>query len=172
MKERAQNIAVGLTVIGALLTLAGMVLIFAGLPEVFRGGRVLRMNFRNTHDVHVGDWVHLAGMRIGKVTDITFTNNDPRKGVQFAARIDTDVNIPANVQPRIYTRGFVGGAFLVLVPDGPDRHDPRTGEKLDFLPSDWLRPLDGLHEFFYPFGADRRGQQHGDGPAVGGLAHR
>jgi phospholipid/cholesterol/gamma-HCH transport system substrate-binding protein len=146
MKEHARNLAVGLTVLVALAMLGGMILLFAGLPEVFQSGQVLRMNFPATSDVREGDAVHLAGLRVGRVTDIAFRDGDPRKGVQFSARIDRDVKIPANVQPRIYTRGFVGGAYLVLVPGGPDRKDPVTGQKLEFLPEDWAEPLDGSHK--------------------------
>jgi len=143
MKEHTRNLAVGLTVIGALLMLGVMILLFAGLPEMFQRGRVIRMNFPATADAHTGDWVHLAGMRVGKITDIIFADEDPRKGVQFVARIDEGVKVPADVQPRIYTRGFVGGAYLELVPGGPDRFDPRTGRKLEFLPEDWEKPLEG-----------------------------
>jgi phospholipid/cholesterol/gamma-HCH transport system substrate-binding protein len=143
MKEHTRNLAVGLTVIGALIMLGVMILLFAGLPEVFQRGRVIRMNFPATADAHTGDWVHLAGMRVGKVTDITFADEDPRKGVQFVARIDEGVKVPADVRPWIYTRGFVGGAYLELVPGGPDRFDPRTGRKLEFLPEDWDEPLEG-----------------------------
>jgi phospholipid/cholesterol/gamma-HCH transport system substrate-binding protein len=143
MKEHTRNLAVGLTVIVALLMLGVMILLFTGLPEMFQRGRVIRMNFPATADVHAGDWVHLAGMRVGKVTDITFADDDPRRGVQFVARIDEGVRVPADVLPRVYTRGFVGGAYLELVPGGPDRFDPRTGEKLEFLPDDWDQPLKG-----------------------------
>ncbi len=143
MKEHTRNLAVGLTVIVALLMLGVMILLFTGLPEMFQRGRVIRMNFPATADVHAGDWVHLAGMRVGKITDITFADDDPRRGVQFVARIDEAVRVPADVQPRVYTRGFVGGAYLELAPGGPDRFDPRTGEKLEFLPDDWDRPLKG-----------------------------
>lgn len=143
MKEHTRNVAVGLTVIVALLMLGVMILLFTGLPEIFQRGRVIRMNFPATADVHEGDWVHLAGMRVGKVTEVTFADDDPRKGVQFVVRIDEGVNVPADVQPRVYTRGFVGGAYLDLAPGGPERLDPRTGRKLEFLPEDWEEPLEG-----------------------------
>ena len=114
MKERARNLAVGLTVIGALIMFGVLVLLFTGLPEMFRRGPVLRMNFPATADVHKSDWVHLAGVRVGKITDIVFRDGDPRKGVQFVARIDEGVRIPGNVQPRIFTRGFGGACSRTL----------------------------------------------------------
>jgi phospholipid/cholesterol/gamma-HCH transport system substrate-binding protein len=143
MREHARNVLVGLTVIVALVLLGAMIVLFTGLPEAFRRGRVLRIHFPDTGDMHPGDWVHLAGLRIGKVTDVAFVDGDPRRGVEFVARIDEGVRIPADVEPRIYSRGFVGGGHLVLVPGGPERFDLRTGRKLDFLPDDWDRPLVG-----------------------------
>ena len=143
MKEHTRNVTVGLTVIVALLMFGAMILLFTGLPEMFQRGRVLLITFPATADVHKGDWVHLAGMRVGKVTDITFAEDDPRQGVRFMVRIDEGVKIPANVRPRIYTRGFVGGAYLDLTPSGPNRLDPKTGQPLLFLPDDWDEPLDG-----------------------------
>jgi len=143
MKERARNVAVGLTVLVALAMFGGLVLLFTGLPELFQRGRVLRMNFPATADVHKADWVHLAGVRVGKITDIVFRDGDPRKGVQFIARMDDGVRIPANVRPQIYTRGFVGGAYVELVPSGMPRRDPRTGREMDFLPEDFDEALDG-----------------------------
>lgn len=146
MKEHSRNLAVGVTVIVALLMLAGMVLLFTGFPEMFQRGRVIRMNFPDTADVHAGDWIHLRGMRVGKITDIGFVDGDPRKGVQFVGRIDPGVRIPADVVPRVYTRGFVGGAYLALAAGGSQRFDPATGEKLLFLPEDWSEPLEGVRE--------------------------
>lgn len=144
MKEHTRNVAVGLTVVVALGMLGGMILIFAGLPEMFQRGRLIRMHFPATGDVHEGDPIHLAGMRVGKITDISFVEGDPRKGVQFTARIDADVPLPGNVQPRIFTRGFVGAAYVDLGADGPERLDPATGRRLEFLPDRWDRPLEGI----------------------------
>ncbi len=145
MTERTRNLAVGLTVLVAFAMLGGMVLLFTGLPEIFRGGRVLRMNFNATHDVRVSDWVHLAGMRVGKVTDISFAGADPRDGVIITARIDEGVRVPANVEPQIHTRGVIGGAYLTLAPVGEPRTDPATGEPMAFLPPDYDAVLHGRH---------------------------
>jgi phospholipid/cholesterol/gamma-HCH transport system substrate-binding protein len=71
---------------------------------------------------------------VGKVTDIYFTDADPRLGVTLTVRIDRNVNVPSNVQAYVYNKGFVGGAYLDLVVEGPPRVDPATGKPMEFLP--------------------------------------
>jgi len=144
MKERARNIAVGVTVIVALAMLAGMVLLFAGLPEFFRGGYIIRLHFSSTADAHTGDLVHLRGMQIGTITHISFTEGDPRKGVTFVARINRDINIPGNATAYIYNRGFAGSAYVELKGNGPDRIDPATGKVFEWLPKDGSAHIEGV----------------------------
>jgi phospholipid/cholesterol/gamma-HCH transport system substrate-binding protein len=143
MKERKHNVAVGLTLLVALGMFAVMVLLFTGLPEMFEGGWVLHARFAQTYETRVGDWVHIAGMRVGRVTKIGFFQDDPRKGVQFDLRIDRGVQVPGNVVPRIYSRGVVGGSFISLDATGPARKDPATGKPLAFLPPNWPAVLEG-----------------------------
>ncbi|MDY6913790.1 MAG: MlaD family protein [Planctomycetota bacterium] len=137
MSERLRNLTVGITVIVALAMLGGMILIFAGLPGAFRGGYKIKICFPATSDAKEGDAVHLAGMRIGNITDICFTDGDPRKGVTFTTRIDSGTRIPGNVRAYIYTRGFVGGAYMELKGDGPERFDAH-GRVLEFLPAGFV----------------------------------
>jgi phospholipid/cholesterol/gamma-HCH transport system substrate-binding protein len=143
MKERKHNVAVGLTVLVALGMFAVMVLLFTGLPEMFEGGWVLRAHFAQAYEARVGDWVHLAGLQIGRVTKIGFCQGDPRKGVEFELRIERGVQIPGNIVPRVYSRGLVGGAFISLDPFGPPRMDPATHKPLAFLPPNWPTVLEG-----------------------------
>lgn len=132
MKETKRNILVGITVIVALLMLAGLIVIFAGLPQMFQSGYVIRMRADSTHEVYEGDSVYLAGMRVGRVIDVRFTDPDrPAKGVTLVTRIDEGIRVPARAKAVIFTRGFVGGAYLTLsVSDVPE-----TGAD-EFLPTD------------------------------------
>lgn len=143
MKEHTRNLTVGLTVIVALAMLGGMILLFAGLPEVFQPGRRVRMSFSETGGVSEGDWVHLAGMKVGKVTNIAFADGDPRKGVILTARIDPGVKVPANAQPRIASGGF-GRPMVVLVPGGLKEVAPGSADEQGFLRQTWEQPLPGV----------------------------
>jgi phospholipid/cholesterol/gamma-HCH transport system substrate-binding protein len=143
MKERRHNVAVGLTVLVALGMLAVMILLFTGLPEMFERGWVLHVRFPQAYEARPGDWVHLAGLRVGRVTKIGFCQGDPAKGVEFELRIDRGVKVPGNVVARSYSRGVIGGSYLSLDAGGPPRKDPATGKPLAFLPENWPTPLVG-----------------------------
>jgi len=98
MTEHTRNLAVGLTVIVALGLLGALIVIFAGVPGALKGGYEIKMHFYGTGDAHEGDFVHLMGIRVGRITDIRFKNEqDPREGVLFTASIDGDAKIPGGL---------------------------------------------------------------------------
>jgi ABC-type transporter Mla subunit MlaD len=85
-------------------------------------------------------------MRIGYIRDISFTDSaDPTKGVTFTARIDRKIRLPGNANAYIFTKGFVGSAYIEIKAAGPARTDPRTGKPLDFFPTDGSIPLTVAH---------------------------
>ena len=143
MKEQTRNVAVGLTVLVALVMFGGMTLMFAGLPELLHTGRVLRLKFPSTGGARVGEWVYMSGIQIGKITSVDFAGNDPRQGVIFTCRVDSTIDIPSNVEPTVTSRIFGGGTYLELTPTGKPRYDKATGKKLEYLPRDWPEPLEG-----------------------------
>ncbi|MHC4983403.1 MAG: MlaD family protein [Planctomycetota bacterium] len=138
MKQRTQNIAVGITVIVALLILGGLVLTFTGLPQVFQGGYEIKMEFPKRGDVRPGQIVYLFGMQVGRVTEIRFTDpDDPTKGVTFVARIDSDVRLPSNVKAQLFIRGMAGAPYLQL------SAERKPDEAIEFLPTDKVTTLKG-----------------------------
>ena len=137
MKESTRNIAVGLTVLVALVLLAGLILLFTGLPWFLQGGYAITIAADTTYDAHPGDGVHLLGMQIGRVTDVRFTDPaHPYKGITISARIDEGVKLPGNVTAEFFTKGLVGAAYIELKATGPVRIDPSTGRALEFFPTD------------------------------------
>ncbi|MCK4600947.1 MAG: MCE family protein, partial [Phycisphaerae bacterium] len=144
MSERRQNIAVGITVIVALLMICGMILIFAGLPQIFQGGYKLKILLPSTGGAREGDYVHLTGMRVGRITKVEFTNpGDPRDGITLTTRIRDNVLLPGNTNAYI-TQGIMGGAYIELYPEGPLRTDRLTGELMEFFPTDRVTTIEGI----------------------------
>ena len=147
MSERIRNVAVGITVVVALLLLAVMILIFTTLPAAFQGGYPVPMLSDSTHDVEPGLPVHFAGLRVGYVRDIRYTDpHDPTRGVTLTVRIDRAIRLPGNTAAYIYTKGFVGSAYVELKASGPAHTDPRTGKPLAYLPTDGSVALQVVHE--------------------------
>jgi phospholipid/cholesterol/gamma-HCH transport system substrate-binding protein len=142
MSERTRNIAVGLTVLVAILLVIGMIVIFTTLPAVFRGGYPIRLLSDSRNGIEAGYPVNFAGVPIGYVQVIRFTDpSDPSKGVTITARIDRNIRLPGNTNAYILTTGFVGSPYIDLKASGPARSDPRTGKPLAYLPTDDSVPL-------------------------------
>jgi ABC-type transporter Mla subunit MlaD len=145
MTDKVRNIAVGLTVILALVLLGILILVFTGVPELLQTGYVVTMRFDVTYDVATGDDVHLQGIRVGKVVSVDFTDPaNPAKGVTFLARINRDVRLPANTRAVVFTRGLVGKGYLDLTLEGAPTIDPATGRPR-YLPNDGSAVLQGEH---------------------------
>lgn len=145
MSQYARNIAVGTTVIVALMLLCGMILLFTGLPQIFQRGYEIYILADTTHDAHEGDVVHIAGMRIGRITRIGFADPDrPSAGVRFTARIDPDVKLMGNARAHFLTKGMIGAAYIEIKADGPPRYD-QDGRQLVFFPTDGSIDMDSLH---------------------------
>jgi len=142
MREHTRNLTVGLTVLVAIGMLGGMILFFAGLPEVFRPGWKLRMRFPVSGGVAEGDWVHLSGIPVGKVTEIAFLDGDARKGVLVVARLDRGTKIPGTVRPEIVSSGF-GRPHIGLATGGRKQIDPNSVDGAGFLREQWEGVLPG-----------------------------
>ncbi len=143
MSERARNTAVGLTVIVALIMLAGMILIFTGLPEMFQRGYELKIKLSGSGGVHVGDDVNLNGIVVGKIIKISFTNDDPVQGVTLTAKINKKVKLPGTSKVVIYKSYLTSSSYVDIHTSGPPRTDPKTGEIMQFLPTDRATVIEG-----------------------------
>ncbi len=140
MSENRRNIAIGLTVIAGLTMLCGLIILFAGLPQLFKSGYEVRMHFWETYDIIVGDPIYLRGKRVGLVTEVAFTQGDPRKGVTIVAKVDSDVILPRNIEVRVFTKGLVGKGYLTLTPPA------EPGEEVGVFSTDETIELEGIHD--------------------------
>lgn len=116
MKDRMRNVAVGLTVLTALVMLGVLIVLFAGLPSIFQRGQTIYVKMESSAGVRKGDSVHIADIRVGRITDISFTDPAvPIKGVTITARIDEDVYISPNSVLVAY-KGMMGLSYVSLEP--------------------------------------------------------
>jgi phospholipid/cholesterol/gamma-HCH transport system substrate-binding protein len=145
MNETQRNLAVGITVLGALVTLGVLIVLFAGLPQWFQTGNTVVIHFQQTHDIIEGDAIVLLGKRVGTVTNVNFTEGDPRKGITIIAIIDSDIRLPTNIKAKVFTKGIVGKGYLTLIPEGPLKTGP-DGKRVEFYPRDETLTLTGIHD--------------------------
>ena len=147
MTERRRNIAVGLTALIGLALLIVLILLFAGLPEMFQRGQTIVMHFNLAHDLHTGEPVRLRGMRVGVITDVSFTDGDPLKGVTVKARIKPGIRLPRNIRPTMNSKALSGSAYLTLDLVGPLPKDKNGNEITHFDPDEEVPLLEGAHDF-------------------------
>jgi phospholipid/cholesterol/gamma-HCH transport system substrate-binding protein len=134
MSDRARNLAVGFTVIVGFVMLGAMIIAFAGVPQMFQPGYIVYIDCDAANGVSPGDPVHLRGIRVGYVTDVSFTKDQPEEGVTYTAKIRYSTHLPGNVQCWVTTGGQLSRAFVDFWPTAPAKiKDPLTGKELDDL---------------------------------------
>lgn len=80
------------------------------------GGYDLRASFPDVDGVEVGTEVRLAGVRVGRVTDIRL--NSQTYLADAVIRVPDDVILPADSAALIQSDGLLGGAYIQLQPGG------------------------------------------------------
>jgi ABC-type transporter Mla subunit MlaD len=144
MNERSRNIAVGVTVLTALVLLAGLVLVFARAPRLLSSGYVVRARMRTSGGVNTGDPVHFIGMKIGHVRDVRLIEPDnPLEGMYIVMQINEDYRLPGRSELHI-TAGMMGNQYLEITASADEPAvDPKTGQPLKWLPKDYPATIEG-----------------------------
>src|SRR3954464_15612383 len=121
-----KNLMVGITVLIALILLGWMLLKFSDAPfKMFAKAQMpISLEAPSAEGVSEGTAIYYLGVSVGRVSKIE--RSPDLKGVSMQGLIDPPV--PANVEGRIRTQLFGGGAsiVLVLVPYTVDEIDPTT----------------------------------------------
>jgi len=138
MTEQSRNTIVGLTIAAGLVLLAGLIVMLAGLPEKFQRGRHIRIQMHSAASLKEGDVVHMAGIQIGHILSIRFTDKqDPSKGVTIKAQIRPDLFIPANTACWV-SRSMMGAPYVEFGPD-PEAPPEAAAEAADLS-----QPIKGI----------------------------
>jgi phospholipid/cholesterol/gamma-HCH transport system substrate-binding protein len=119
-QTRAMEIGTGLFVLFGLAALIFMVTqITAERVGVQRDGYVLTAKFDNIGGLKVGAPVSMAGVTIGRVTNIEFDSTEYRARV--SVRIDPQFNkIPNDSDAAIFTQGLLGSQYIGMTAGGSE----------------------------------------------------
>jgi phospholipid/cholesterol/gamma-HCH transport system substrate-binding protein len=128
MNEKNRNIAIGFTVIVAMVILTIMIIIFAGVPEALTGGTKIIVQAEHTGNLHKGDKIYLRGMRIGEISDVSFTQDNPSMGVTITGIIDDSFCLPKSTKVSVETQGLTSLASLAVWPTDDGRGFYNKGE--------------------------------------------
>ena len=107
-----------------VLAVAAGFLVFAAGPRLMPGGGYdLIAAFPNVEGIEKGSEIRMAGVPVGRVTDITL--NPATYYAEARLRLSDDIRLPDDSAAVIQSDGLLGGAYLELQPGGsPDNLAP------------------------------------------------
>lgn len=101
----------------AVLSVAAVFLAWSvGRDALPGGGYDLTASFPDVDGVEIGTEVRLAGVRVGRVTDVRL--NPQTYLADAVIRVPDDVILPADSAALIQSDGLLGGAYIQLQPGG------------------------------------------------------
>ena len=115
MREDLPEIMVGGVVLAAAIGFA----LYAGQAAGLTGARdtyALQASFRSLEGIDVGADLRLAGVKIGKVTDVTLNPKTYR--ADTVVSIDDGIEIPDDSALVVSSEGLLGGNYMEIVPGG------------------------------------------------------
>lgn len=121
---RAELVAGGLV----LLTAAGFVLWSAGTVRLPRASYTLTAAFPSIEGVDVGTDVRLAGVPVGRITEIRL--NPQTYFAEARLSLPDSIVLPVDSAALIQSDGLLGGGFIELQPGGADQM-LRPGDEIE-----------------------------------------
>lgn len=133
METRANYALIGAFTLATIFAAFGFVFWFSGPSQVGKQDAYQIVFEGSVSGLSRGSSVLFNGVKVGEVTHIAISDNDPSK-VDVLVKIDEHTPVKANTRARLETRGFTGVADVLLVggtPGAPDlvaeegRHYPQ-----------------------------------------------
>ncbi|WP_306116883.1 MULTISPECIES: outer membrane lipid asymmetry maintenance protein MlaD [unclassified Roseovarius] len=115
MSENTTEVIVG----GAVLAIAIGFLVYAGQATGLSGASSeyeMSASFRSADGINVGTDVRMAGVKIGRVTDIKLDPETFRAATVFS--VQNGIEIPDDSAVAISSEGLLGGNYVELLPGG------------------------------------------------------
>jgi phospholipid/cholesterol/gamma-HCH transport system substrate-binding protein len=131
MTESKTEILVG----GVVLAVAVGFLVYAGQTTgMTRGAEEYSLNasFRSIDGVSVGTDVRLAGVKIGRVTEISLDPETYRARTVFT--VEEGIEVPDDSAVAISSEGLLGGNYVEIQPGGSPFY-LAAGEEIEFTQS-------------------------------------
>ncbi len=115
MSENTTEVIIGTAVLAVaigFLVYAGQVAGFAGGGDSYK----LTASFRSADGVDVGTDVRLAGVKVGRVTELALDPETYRADASFSVR--NGIEVPDDSAVAISSEGLLGGNYVEILPGG------------------------------------------------------
>ncbi len=118
MKKFDLELAVGLFIIAGILCLGYLSIKLGKMEIVGKKGYEIYGVFSNIGGLKVGSSVEIAGVDVGRVTNIALDNYQARVVLNFSK----DVDIQQDAIASIKTRGLIGEKYIEITPGGSEEN--------------------------------------------------
>lgn len=124
-QERSIEVKVGLLILVSVVILGGFILVMGGLS--FEKTYSVYVDFDNPGGLQAGAPVRMAGIKIGKVSELAFAGGkiDPKTGRRTLVRVKADVEVKykeaihEDADFYVTAQGVLGEQFLAIEPGDP-----------------------------------------------------
>ena len=130
MEYKKNEIRAGIFLLAAFAIFVAMVFAVSDIRSLFAKKKEIKVLFTMSDGIEQSAQVRLAGIKIGKVTNIRVA---PEHGdmVELTLQIVDDAIIKEDSRAAIKTLGLVGGKYVELTPGSPDAHLVKPGGIID-----------------------------------------
>jgi len=118
MKNLNLNLIVGLFIIGGMAAMAYLSVTIAGVSGYSDKNYHLVARFDNSSGLKDGAFIEIAGVKVGKVTDITLDTESFESVAVFT--FNQDIILSEDTIASIRTAGIIGDKFVKITPGASD----------------------------------------------------
>jgi phospholipid/cholesterol/gamma-HCH transport system substrate-binding protein len=125
MKKIDLQLAVGFFMLIGIFSFAYLSIRLGKLDTISGGSYTVHAEFTNAGGVKEGTVVEIAGVEVGKVSNLSLSK-DYRANLTFAIR--KGVTIQEDATASIKTKGLIGEKFIQIAPGASDKLIPEGGK--------------------------------------------
>ena len=115
MEYSRTEIRTGLIIVIAGLVGAIVIFVVGDFSSLFKEKITFTVVFDNSSGIRKYSEVRYAGVKVGEVQEISFTDSNPQQ-VVIQAEVRRDANIQEGADARVKTLGFLGERYVDIVP--------------------------------------------------------
>jgi len=112
------NLIVGLFIISGMAALAYLSVTIAGVSGYAKNSYQLTARFDNSSGLKKGAFIEIAGVKVGKVTDIKLDKQNFESVATFT--FENEISLSEDSIASIRTSGIIGDKFVKVSPGGSD----------------------------------------------------
>ncbi|WP_224483134.1 MlaD family protein [Robertkochia aurantiaca] len=117
----------------AIIVLGGILLFILGYSylksnSLFDSSRTYYAVYDNVNGLTTGTAVTINGLKVGRIKDISFLDNQGNLLVTFS--VESDFEFSRGSEAEIYDTGIIGGKSLRIIPDGGQAELAKSGDTL------------------------------------------